>query len=77
MGWMVGVRFLVGARDFSLVRSVQTDSGAHPVSYPMGTGGCFHGGGGVTLLGREADSSGPPSAEVKSGGAIPPLPPTS
>jgi hypothetical protein len=27
-----------------LLHSVQTGSGAHPVSYPMGTGGSFPGG---------------------------------
>jgi hypothetical protein len=29
--------------DFSLLHSVQTNSGAHPASYPMGTGGSFPG----------------------------------
>jgi hypothetical protein len=32
------------ARDFSLVQSLRTDSGAQPASYPMGTGGSFPGG---------------------------------
>jgi hypothetical protein len=36
MSWMVGVQFLAGTRDFSLPYSIQTDSGAHPASYPMG-----------------------------------------
>jgi hypothetical protein len=40
-GWMTGVRFPTGERDFSLLHSVQTGSGAHPASYPMGTGGYF------------------------------------
>jgi hypothetical protein len=31
-------------QDFSLLHSVQTGSGAHPASYPMGTGGSFPGG---------------------------------
>jgi hypothetical protein len=31
----------VGSRFFSLLLSVQTGSGAHPASYPMGTGGPF------------------------------------
>jgi hypothetical protein len=57
-------------QDFSLLHSVQTDSGAHQVSYPMGTGGSFPG---VKWQGREADHSPPSSAEVKKGGAIPPL----
>jgi hypothetical protein len=29
---------------FSTVHRVQTDSGAHPTSYPIGTGGSFPGG---------------------------------
>jgi hypothetical protein len=59
-------------QDFSLLHSVQTDSGAHPVSYLIGTGALSPG---IKWLGREADHS-PPSAEVKNGGAIPPLPDT-
>jgi hypothetical protein len=38
-GW---VRF-PGVQDFSLFHSVPTDSGAHPASCPMGTGGSFPG----------------------------------
>jgi hypothetical protein len=38
-----GVRFPSGAGNFSLHR-VQNGSGAHPASYPMGTGGSFPGG---------------------------------
>jgi hypothetical protein len=30
-------------KDVSLLHSVQADSGAHPASYPMGTGGSFPG----------------------------------
>jgi hypothetical protein len=37
------VRFPAGAWNFSLHHLVQTDSGAHPASYPMGTGGSFPG----------------------------------
>jgi hypothetical protein len=37
---MAPVHFMA-MQDFSLLHSVQTDSGAHPVSYPMGTGGFF------------------------------------
>jgi hypothetical protein len=40
-GWMTGVQFLIGVRDFYLMLSVQTGSGVHPGSYPMGTGVCF------------------------------------
>jgi hypothetical protein len=31
-------------QEFSLLHNVQTDTGAHPASYPMGTGGSFPGG---------------------------------
>jgi hypothetical protein len=34
----------VGVRDFVLLHVVQTPPGAHPASYPMGTGGSFPGG---------------------------------
>jgi hypothetical protein len=36
---MIGFRFPAGIGNFSLRHRVQTDSGAHPASYPMGTGG--------------------------------------
>jgi hypothetical protein len=65
------VRFAAGARGFSLVHSVQTDSGSHPASCQMGTGGYFHG---VKRSGREADHSSTSSDEVKIGEAIIPLP---
>jgi hypothetical protein len=55
-----GVQFPAGRKDFSLLRSVQTDSGAHPTSYTMDTGG-------------DLPHSPPSSVEVKNGGAIPPL----
>jgi hypothetical protein len=42
---------------------VQTGSGAHPASYPMGTGGSFPGS--KAWPGRDADHSPPSSAEVK------------
>jgi hypothetical protein len=38
------VRFPVGDGNFSLHHRVQNGSGAHPVSYPMGTRGSFPGG---------------------------------
>jgi hypothetical protein len=38
---MAGDRFPAGARNISLVHSVQADSGTHPVSYLMGTGSYF------------------------------------
>jgi hypothetical protein len=37
------VRFTAGAENFSLHHNVQNGPGAHPVSYPMGTGGSFPG----------------------------------
>jgi hypothetical protein len=51
-GWTALVRFPVGAKDFSLLHSVQTGSGAHLTSYPMGTRGPFPG---VKNSEREAD----------------------
>jgi hypothetical protein len=42
---MIGVRFPAGeGRNFSLRHRVQTGSGAHPASYPMGTRDFFLGG---------------------------------
>jgi hypothetical protein len=46
------------AEDFSSSPCVQTGSGAHTASYPMGTGG-------RERPGRDADHSPPSSAEVK------------
>jgi len=42
--WMIGFRVPARAGNFSLHHCVQTGSGAHPVSYPMCTGGSFPGG---------------------------------
>jgi hypothetical protein len=56
-----GVRVSVGSKIFSFL-VVQTGSGAHPASYPMGTRGSFSGG---KAPRREADHSPPASAEVK------------
>jgi hypothetical protein len=50
----------LGCENFSLHR-VQSGSGAHPASYPMGTRGSFLRG----KAGSEADHSPPSSAEVK------------
>jgi hypothetical protein len=47
---------------FSLWHHVQTGSGAHTASYPMGTGGSLHG---VKQPGCETDHSPPSSAKVK------------
>jgi hypothetical protein len=62
-----GVRSLAGARDFSSIICVQTGSGAHSASCPMGTGGPFPWG--KARPGRDADHP-PPS------GAIHPLSPS-
>jgi hypothetical protein len=42
--WGSGVRFPVGAVNFSLYHCVQNGSGAHPASSPMVTRGSFLGG---------------------------------
>jgi hypothetical protein len=59
----IEVRSPTGAEDFSSSLCVQTGSGAHPASYPVGTGGPFLGG--KARPGRDADHSPPSSAEVK------------
>jgi hypothetical protein len=41
MGWTIGIRSPTGAQDFSSSPYIQTSSGAHPASYPMGTRGPF------------------------------------
>jgi hypothetical protein len=40
-GWTAAVRSQAGEKDFSLIHSVKTGFGAHPASYPMGTGGAL------------------------------------
>jgi hypothetical protein len=59
----IGVRSPAEAKDFSSSLCVQTGSGVHPASCPMGTGGPFPGG--EARPGRDADHSLPSSAEVK------------
>jgi hypothetical protein len=62
-GWTIGVRYPTGVEDFSSNLCVQTGSGTHPASYPMGTGGPFPG---VKARPRlDADHSPPSGAEVK------------
>jgi hypothetical protein len=51
-----------GKEDFSSGLCVQTSSGAHPASCPMGTGDHFSGG--KARPGRDADHSLPSNAEV-------------
>jgi hypothetical protein len=58
----IEVRSPTGA-DFSSSPCVQTGSGAHPASYPMGAGGSFPGG--KARPERDADHSPASSAEVK------------
>jgi hypothetical protein len=58
-------------RGFSILQELQTGSAAHLDSYPMGTGGSFSG---TKRTVREAGHLPPSIAEVKNGGAIPPLP---
>jgi hypothetical protein len=58
----IGVRSPAGAKGFSSILCVQTGSGAHPASCPMGTGGPSSGG--KARPGRDADHSSPSSAEV-------------
>jgi hypothetical protein len=59
---VIGVRTPAGAKDLSSILSVQTGSGAHPASCPMGTEGPFPGG--KARPERDADHSPPSSAEV-------------
>jgi hypothetical protein len=60
--WAIGVRSPAGAKDSSSILCVQTGSGAHPASSPMGTGGPFPRG--KARPERDADHSPPSSAEV-------------
>jgi hypothetical protein len=55
-----GIDYLLGKRYFPY--NVQTRSGTHPGSYPMGTSGSFLG---AKRLGREADYSPPFSIQVR------------
>jgi hypothetical protein len=57
----IAVQSSAGAKDFSFILCVQTGSGAHLASCPMGTGGPFPGG--KARQGRDADPSPPSSAE--------------
>jgi hypothetical protein len=51
----IGVRSPEGVKDFFSILCVQTGSGAHPASCPMGTGGPFPGG--KARPGRDIDHS--------------------
>jgi hypothetical protein len=59
---MIEVRIPVGAGKFPFLHRVQTGSGAHPASYPVGARGSFPG---LGWPGREADHSPPSGAEVR------------
>jgi hypothetical protein len=48
-GREIGVRFPAGARNLSLLHSLDTRSGAHTVSYSMGTRVSFFGGNAVRM----------------------------
>jgi hypothetical protein len=41
MGWMTWVQFPRGARDISILKDIQTVSGAHPTSHREGIGGAY------------------------------------
>jgi hypothetical protein len=62
----IGVWFPGGTRDFSLVHSVHTGSGAHPACIPVGTEGSFPRG--------KANDPHPSSVEVKNSLAVPLFP---
>jgi hypothetical protein len=63
MDWTIGFRSPTEAEDFSSRLCVQTGSGVHPASCPMGTRGPFPGS--KARPERDADHSPPSSAEVK------------
>jgi hypothetical protein len=57
---------------FSLIHSVHTGTGTHPVSYGMGIGGSFPWG---KTVKAETNHLPSPSDEVRNDETIPPLPP--
>jgi hypothetical protein len=65
---MVGVRFPAGGQEIH-VSTLALGPTQPPIQWVKGTLSS-----GVERLGREADHSTTPSAEVKNSGAIPPLP---
>jgi hypothetical protein len=71
--WTAGFRFSAGTRDFSLLHSVRTGSGAHLASYPIEEACSLR----VKRPGREAERSPRPDSENKNGRAIFPHPLTS
>jgi hypothetical protein len=71
---MIGARFPAGAENFSLPHRVQTGSGAHPASHPMGSGALSLW---IKWPGSEADHSTPSNAEVKNAWSYASTPPSS
>jgi hypothetical protein len=67
-----GVRFLVGVRELSVLRNVQTDSGPCLATCTMSTGAVFPE---IMRPGREAHYSPPYTAEIKQDGLIVSHPP--
>jgi hypothetical protein len=67
MGWRAAVYFPAGVRDFSVLHSVQTETGARLASYPIGIVDSFAVG---KLTGHEADLSPFFIVEVKNHEAI-------
>jgi hypothetical protein len=65
--WLEGLRIMIpfpeGARDFSLLQSIQTCSGAHPISYSMCIRTSFPG------QGMKLNHSLPSRAKVKIAGS--------
>jgi hypothetical protein len=61
--------FLAGAKHLSLLHSLQAGSEAHPAYYPKGTVSLQ-----VKRQGCDADHIPLPSADVKNGVVVPPLP---
>jgi hypothetical protein len=58
---VIGVRFLVGARDLSILHSVHTGYGPLPATCQMGTRAVYPG---LKRPAREGDHSPPSSAQV-------------
>jgi hypothetical protein len=66
-----GIRFPAETGHFSLLCNVQTSSAAHPASRTIGTESVSST---LKWQGREADHSPPCIVEIRTCGAIPPLP---
>jgi len=69
--WTTGFRFSAGPGVFPPCHRVQTGSGAHPASYPVGT---YVLSVEVKRPGHEADHSTPCMPRLRMGVAIPPFP---